>query len=116
MPDPRREKFRALLGRAGLTVVPGAHDALTARLIETKGFEAVYMSGAGTANALAGLPDNGLVTAGETVMNARYLADAVSIPLIVDADTGYGNAVNVVRTVRDLDRAGAACVHTYPVT
>ena len=110
MTDPRREKFRTLLGRPGVTLVPGAHDALTARLIEAKGFEAVYMTGGGTAVALTGLPDNGLVTASETVMNARYLADAVSIPLIVDADTGYGNAVNVVRTVRDLDRAGAACI------
>ncbi|MBI3128756.1 MAG: isocitrate lyase/phosphoenolpyruvate mutase family protein [Candidatus Tectomicrobia bacterium] len=110
MSDPRRAKFRELLGRRGVTLVPGAHDALTARLIEAKGFEAVYMTGGGTSVALTGLPDNGLVTASETVMNARYIADSVSIPLIVDADTGYGNAVNAVRTIRDLDRAGAACV------
>ncbi|MEE9275724.1 MAG: methylisocitrate lyase [bacterium] len=110
MPDPRRERFRELIERPGITVVPGAHDALTARLIEAGGFEAVYMTGAGTVNALTGLPDNGLATASEVVMSARYMADAVSLPLIVDADTGYGNAVNVVRTVADLERAGAACI------
>ncbi len=110
MVDSVRKKFRGLLGRPGATVIPGAHDALTARLIASKGFEAVYMSGAGVANALTGLPDNGLASSTEALMNARYMADAVDLPLVVDADAGYGNAVNVVRTVRDFERAGVACV------
>ena len=110
MADSVRKKFRKIIERPGTSIVPGAHDALTARLIASKGFEVVYMSGAGVANALAGLPDNGLVSFGEVLMNARYMADAVDIPLVVDADTGYGNAVNVVRTVRDFERAGVACI------
>ena len=110
MSDPRREKFRSLIQRPGITVVPGAHDALTARLIEAKGFEAVYLSGSGAAAALLGLPDIGLATATEVMTETRYIAEATSLPLIVDADTGYGNAVNVVRTVRDIERAGAACI------
>ena len=68
------------------------------------------MSGAGVVNALAGLPDNGLASFSEVLMNARYMADAVDIPLVVDVDTGYGNAVNVVRTVRDFEKAGVACI------
>ncbi len=110
MSDPRREKFRSLIQRPGITVVPGAHDALTARLIEAKGFEAVSLSGSGAAAALLGLPDIGLATATEVMTETRYIAEATSLPLIVDADTGYGNAVNVVRTVRDIERAGAACI------
>ena len=110
MADSARKKFRKILERPGTTIIPGAHDALTARLIASKGFEAVYMSGAGVVNALAGLPDNGLASFSEVLMNARYMADAVDIPLVVDVDTGYGNAVNVVRTVRDFERAGVACI------
>ncbi len=111
MPGSERKKFRKILERPGATIIPGAHDALTARLIASKGFEAVYMSGAGVVNALAGLPDNGLASLfSEVLMNARYMADAVDIPLVVDVDTGYGNAVNVVRTVRDFERAGVACI------
>ena len=110
MADSARKKFRKILERPGATIIPGAHDALTARLIASKGFEAVYMSGAGVVNALAGLPDNGLASFSEVLMNARYMADAVDIPLVVDVDTGYGNAVNVVRTVRDFERAGVACI------
>ncbi len=110
MADSVRKKFRKILERPGTTIIPGAHDALTARLIASRGFEAVYMSGAGVVNALAGLPDNGLASFSEVLMNARYIADAVEIPLVVDVDTGYGNAVNVVRTVRDFERAGVACI------
>ena len=110
MADSARKKFRKILERPGATIIPGAHDALTARLIASKGFEAVYMSGAGVVNALAGLPDNGLASFSEVLMNARYMADAVDIPIVVDVDTGYGNAVNVVRTVRDFERAGVACI------
>ena len=110
MAESVRKKFRKIIERPGTTIIPGAHDALTARLIASKGFEAVYMSGAGVVNALAGLPDNGLASFSEVLMNARYMADAVDIPLVVDVDTGYGNAVNVVRTVRDFESAGVACI------
>lgn len=92
-------------------MVPGAYDALTARLVERAGFDAVYMTGAGIANSLTGFPDNGLITLTEMVTNARYIAQVTSIPLICDADTGYGNAVNVMRTVWEFERAGASGIH-----
>jgi methylisocitrate lyase len=92
-------------------MVPGAHDAFTAKLIEQAGFSACYMTGAGTVAALLGLPDVGLITLTEMVMNARYIARAVSIPVISDADNGYGNAINVMRTVREYEAAGVAGIH-----
>jgi 2-methylisocitrate lyase-like PEP mutase family enzyme len=88
--------------------VPGAANALFARLIEGLGFEAVYVTGAGIANMHLGAPDIGLTTLTELAATVSAIADAVSIPIIVDADTGFGNAVNVVRTVRVLERSGAA--------
>jgi len=102
--------LRARLAEPRILVVPGAADALTARIIEQAGFEAVYATGAGFANAALGVPDIGLPSMSEVVQHAQRLADAISVPLIVDADTGYGNAVNVVRTVRELERAGAAAI------
>jgi methylisocitrate lyase len=102
--------LRARLAEARIMVVPGASDALTARLIEQAGFEAVYATGAGFANAALAVPDLGLPTMTEVAQHAQHLADAVTIPLIVDADTGYGNALNVMRTVRELERAGAAAI------
>jgi methylisocitrate lyase len=104
-------RLRELLREPGILMAPGAHDAFTARLIEQAGFGACYMTGAGTVAALLGLPDVGLITMTEMVMNARYIARAVSIPLICDADQGYGNAVNVMRTVREYEAAGAAGIH-----
>jgi carboxyvinyl-carboxyphosphonate phosphorylmutase len=106
----RAAALRARLGEPRILVVPGAADALTARLIEQAGFEAVYATGAGFANAALGVPDLGLPTLTEVVQHTQHLADAVSVPLIVDADTGYGNALNVLRAVRDLERAGAAAI------
>lgn len=91
-------------------LLPGAYDALSARLIEAAGFPAVYVTGAGLANSRLGVPDIGLVTLTELRDQVAFLADAVSIPLVVDADTGFGNAVNVVRTVQLLERAGAAAI------
>ncbi len=102
--------LRARLAEPRILVVPGAADALTARVIEQAGFEAVYATGAGFANAALGVPDVGLPSMSEVVQHAQRLSDAISVPLIVDADTGYGNAVNVVRTVRELERAGAAAI------
>jgi 2-methylisocitrate lyase-like PEP mutase family enzyme len=95
---------------AGLVIAPGAYDALTAKLIAQHGFAAVYMTGAGTA-AAAGYPDYGLLTMGEMAANAARIADAVDLPVIADADTGFGNELNVVRTVRTYAKAGVAALH-----
>src|SRR5215471_11473070 len=103
-------RFRALLQGKGLIVAPGAYDCLTARLIEQAGFEAVYMTGAGTAASL-GYPDFGLVTMSEMVANARRIAAAVDVPVVADADTGYGNELNVFRTVREFERSGVSGIH-----
>ena len=99
-------RFRELLRRDGMVVAPGAYDCITARLIAQAGFDAVYMTGAGTAATL-GYPDFGLVTMSEMVGNAGRIAAAVELPVIADADTGYGNELNVVRTVREYERAGS---------
>ena len=102
------KRLRDLLARRAATTVPGAANALFARVIEDLGFEAVYVTGAGVANMHLGVPDIGLTTMTEVRDTVAAIADAVSVPIIVDADTGYGNAVNMVRTVRALERAGAA--------
>jgi 2-methylisocitrate lyase-like PEP mutase family enzyme len=106
MGNPQR--LKEILARRAAVTVPGAANALFARVIEDVGFEAVYVTGAGIANMLLGAPDVGLTTMTEVRDTVAAIAEAVSIPIIVDADTGYGNAVNVVRTVRALERAGAA--------
>lgn len=103
--------LKQLLADGRLIVVPGAYDALTAKLIAGTGFAAVYMTGYGTAAARYGLPDIGLLTMTEMLETARSMAGAVDIPLIADADTGYGNPVNVVRTVREYEKAGVAALH-----
>jgi 2-methylisocitrate lyase-like PEP mutase family enzyme len=103
-------RLRALLRQGGMITAPGAYDGLTARLIEQAGFAAVYMTGAGTAASL-GYPDFGLVTMSEMVANARRIAAAVALPVIADADTGYGNELNVVRTVREYEASGVSGIH-----
>src|SRR5207302_1266654 len=103
-------RFRELLRRDGMVVAPGAYDCITARLIERAGFETVYMTGAGTAATL-GYPDFGIVTMSEMVANAGRIAAAVGLPVIADADTGYGNELNLVRTVREYETAGVAGIH-----
>jgi carboxyvinyl-carboxyphosphonate phosphorylmutase len=95
----------------GPLLAPGAYDALGARLVEQAGFDCVYMTGFGTAAGLLGRPDVGLLTQSEMLDNARRLAAAVDLPLIADADTGYGNPLNVIRTVQDYERAGVAGLH-----
>lgn len=92
----------------GTLVFPGATDAMGARLVERAGFSAGYLTGAGLANATYGLPDIGLISLAEVADHVDRVANAVRIPLVVDADTGYGNAVSVMRTVQKLERAGAA--------
>jgi 2-methylisocitrate lyase-like PEP mutase family enzyme len=103
-------QLRDLLAREATLVAPGAYDGITARAVERAGFPAVYMTGAGTAAAL-GYPDYGLATMTEMVENAGRIAAAVSVPVIADADTGYGNELNVVRTVREYERSGVAAIH-----
>ena len=107
----KRRALRALLDSGELAAVPGAWNALSARLVEEAGFPAVYMTGSGVANTLLGKPDVGLLTMGEMTMMAHYLAEAVSVPVISDADTGYGNAINVMRTVREFEASGVAAIH-----
>lgn len=101
--EAARAEQRALL-------LPGAVDAATARVVEELGFDAVYVTGAGFANARFGYPDVGLVTLTELVDHVAAIAETVRIPLVVDADTGFGNPLNVQRTVRLLERAGAAAI------
>ena len=103
-------RFRDLLRLDGMVVAPGAYDCITAKLIEQAGFAAVYMTGAGTAASL-GYPDFGLVTMSEMVANAGRIAAAVELPVIADADTGYGNELNVFRTVREFECGGLAGIH-----
>jgi 2-methylisocitrate lyase-like PEP mutase family enzyme len=102
--------LRERLSRPPLLLAPGVYDALTALLAEQAGFEAVYLSGANIAYTRLGRPDIGLVTAGELADALENIRERVSIPVIVDADTGFGNALNVARTVRQLERAGAAMI------
>jgi len=106
----KANQLRELLRGDGLTTAPGAYDCITARMIEQAGFSAVYMTGAGTA-AMLGYPDYGLVTMSEMVDNAGRIAAAVSVPVIADADTGYGNELNVVRAVREYEQRGVAGIH-----
>ncbi|MDR7470997.1 MAG: oxaloacetate decarboxylase [Armatimonadota bacterium] len=103
-------RLRRRLAQDGILVAPGAPDALTARIIEHVGFEAVYFTGAGMAYTHLGAPDIGLVGLTETVWRVTAVAAATSLPVIVDADDGYGNALNVRRTVKELEQAGAAAV------
>ena len=103
--------LRQLLQQPGIIVAPGAYDCLTAKLIEREGFPAVYMTGAGTAVTQVGLPDLGFATLTEMVANASAMTSAIQVPLIADADTGYGGAWNVYRTVRDYEKAGVAALH-----
>jgi 2-methylisocitrate lyase-like PEP mutase family enzyme len=104
------KRLRELIERPGITVVPGAYDAFSARLIEEVGFEAIYMTGFGTAASTLGYPDIGLLTMTDMVTNVKRIAGAVTIPLIADADTGYGNHLNVIRTVEEYEKAGSAAI------
>lgn len=104
------QTLKSLVARREAVTVPGAANAMFSRVIEDLGFEAVYVTGAGIANMLLGAPDVGLTTVSEVADTVAAIADAVDLPLIVDADTGFGNAVNTVRTVRLLERAGASAI------
>lgn len=102
--------LRDLIEKEQMLVAPGCHDAFSAKLAQAMGFEAVYMTGFGVAASLNGLPDIGLSTMTEMAEHARRIANAVTIPLIADGDTGYGNHLNVIRTVQEYERAGVAAI------
>jgi carboxyvinyl-carboxyphosphonate phosphorylmutase len=104
-------RLRELLSGPDMVLAPGAYDCLSARLIAAAGFPAVYMTGFGTAASYLGRPDVGLLGMSEMVDNARRIAEAVDVPVIADADTGYGNPINVIRTVHAFERAGVAALH-----
>ncbi len=110
MPMTPRQRMRGLITRRGYTIVPGAYDTLTARLVEQAGFDAVYLTGGGYSRA-NGYPDLGLLTLSENVRFIGLTVEAVGIPVIADADTGYGNAINVIRTVREYEKSGVAAFH-----
>lgn len=105
-----RKALRKLIARNGYTMVPGAYDTLTARLAEQAGFEAVYLTGGGYSRA-SGYPDLGLLSLTENVQFIGRTVEVVGIPVIADADTGYGNAINVIRTVREYEKSGVAGFH-----
>ena len=109
MTSPRKT-LRALVNERRGVLVPGAFNALSAKVIEDLGFEAIYVTGAGVTNMWFGLPDQGFMGLAEIADHTARIRDAVELPLIVDADTGFGNALNVRHTVRVLERAGADCI------
>src|SRR5213083_114802 len=110
MQKTKARGLRELIAK-GAVMMPGVPNAAIARQVERAGFDAVYISGAGMANAIAGVPDIGLLSMTEVVRLASYAANAVGIPAIVDADTGFGSAENVARTIRELENAGLAGCH-----
>lgn len=105
-----RQTLKKLLNRKQLLVAPGCFDGLSARLVQETGFEAAYLSGGAMARSM-GIPDIGLVTMSESIERAAQVVSAIQIPVIADADTGYGNAVNLVRSVREFERIGVAAIH-----
>src|SRR2546428_12084721 len=104
----RTSQLRRLLKSGQTLFVPGCYNALSARILAEVGFPAVYMTGYGTSLSLLGMPDAGLATMTEMHLNARYIANAVAVPVIADADNGYGNAINVMRTGREYIGTGVA--------
>ncbi|HZT09249.1 MAG TPA: isocitrate lyase/PEP mutase family protein [Chloroflexota bacterium] len=111
MTDTRRSHLRELLRQSRILIAPGAFDALSARLVEQAGFPVVYMTGSGVSNSQLGEPDLGLTSMTEMATQAARMCQATSIPLIADADTGYGGVLNVRRTVQEYERAGVAALH-----
>ncbi|WP_322754112.1 isocitrate lyase/PEP mutase family protein [Frankia sp. Cas3] len=110
MSEDHRARMRALINAPGAAVVPGVPDAITGRVAEQMGFPAIYLSGAGFANAQLGVPDLGLVTLTEIAAQTERFREAVGIPIVVDADTGFGGPLNVRRTVRMLEQRGASAI------
>ena len=111
MDGKKNARLRELINQPGIVVAPGCHDGLTARLVQQNGFQVCYMGGNGTMASYLGIPDIGLGTATEMITRARYLAEVLDIPLVCDADTGYGDVSSVVRTVREYEAAGVSGIH-----
>jgi 2-methylisocitrate lyase-like PEP mutase family enzyme len=109
--DSRPRQLRKLLAGDGVVVMPGASDAWTAKLIDKAGFPAAYVTGAGIANSMLGVPDIGLTTQTEMVTQIGHIAAAVDIPVLADADTGFGGVANIQRTIREYERIGVAGLH-----
>lgn len=107
---PAGRRLRELMQKGGMVVAPGAYDGITANFIKAAGYDVMYMTGSGTSASL-GYPDYGLATMTEMVANASRIVGATGLPLIADADTGYGNELNVTRTVREYERHGVAAIH-----
>ena len=107
----RTTQLRKLLEAEQTLVVPGCYNALSGKILDQVGFPAIYMTGYGTSLSLLGMPDAGLASMSEMHLNARYIANAVKVPLIADSDNGYGNAINVIRTVREYIQTGTAAIH-----
>lgn len=105
------QRLREILARQRSVLVPGAHDALSAKIYKQAGFEIIYMTGSGVTASLIGMPDVGLLTMTEMVTQARNIVSAVDLPVICDADNGYGNPINVIRTIREYEQAGVAGIH-----
>ena len=106
----KTQQFQKLIHQPSTFILPGAYDAMSARLIEEIGFQAIYATGAGISNAQLGWADVGLTSLKEVVDIVARMADVTTIPIVVDADTGFGNAINVIRTVREFERAGVAAI------
>ncbi|NLC12212.1 MAG: oxaloacetate decarboxylase [Firmicutes bacterium] len=110
MVSSRNLQLKERLKQPEILVAPGAADALVAKIIEKSGFEAVYVTGGGVSYTTLGMPDMGFITMTEMVQKAAYIVEAVNIPVVADIDTGYGNALNVIRTVKEFEKAGVSCV------
>ena len=108
--DGRNARLRALLAGDDIVVAPGAFDCITARLVESAGFKAMYVTGSGLSMSRLGAPDVGLVSFAEVVDQVGRIADTVAIPVVADADTGYGGPLNIIRTVREYERAGVSAI------
>lgn len=108
--NKRSARLKERLQQSKILIAPGAPDALVAKIIEKNGFEAVYLTGAGVSYTTLGLPDMGFITMSEMVQKAASIVEAVDIPVISDADTGYGNPLNVIRTVKEFERAGVSAI------
>ena len=108
--EDRTARLHRLIAAPEIVVAPGAFDCITARLVDTAGFPAVYITGSGVSMSALGAPDVGLMSYGEILDRVQRIADVVSIPVIADADTGFGGPLNIMRTVRDFERAGVSAI------
>lgn len=104
-------RLRALLAEGRTLFIPGCYNAMSARVLDHVGFPAIYMSGYGSSLSMIGMPDAGLITMTEMQLNAKYIVNAVSVPVIADADNGFGNAINAMRCVREYIQTGVAAIH-----